>query len=158
MKTHMGSFMGTVEEVKSLSTFLFFIFMLSLNFQAMANVEGPDEEEEPLDEISAAVEEEIAEEEEAIVAEEEVCTDEFIVEWINLQCNEQNYVKLTPNCKKRIVKTTDVNKTNVTQAAAQLAAVNESASEAERASGMEESEAESTASGSGKKRRRRKRY
>ena len=40
----------------------------------MANVEGPDEEEEePLDEMAAAVEEAIAEEEEAIVAEEEVC-------------------------------------------------------------------------------------
>ena len=42
------------------------------------------------------------------------------------------------------------------QAAEQLAAANETASEAERASEMEESEAESTASGSGPRKKRRK--
>ena len=42
------------------------------------------------------------------------------------------------------------------QAAEQIAAANETASEAERTSGMEESEAESTASGSGPRKKRRK--
>ena len=47
---------------------------MPIHLQAVANVEGPDEE--PLDEEAAAIEEQIAEEEEAIVAEEEVRTNE----------------------------------------------------------------------------------
>ena len=82
MKTHMGTFMGTVDEVRNFaashdSHLLWFKCSArqcpSIS-QAMANVEGPDEE--PLDEEAAAIEEQIAEEEEAIVAEEEVRTNE----------------------------------------------------------------------------------
>ena len=75
--------MGTVDEVRNFAashdSYLLW-FKCSARqcpsiSQAMANVEGPDEEE-PLDEEAAAVEEQIAEEEEAIVAEEEVRTNE----------------------------------------------------------------------------------